>query len=742
MKNKYFKVILLSLIMACLLVVPQIISGDGIFSVYSDFNYQQVPFTMNAIESIQTGNTTYSWVNDIGTSFLGSYGYYNLTSPFFLITLLFPSTWYPYLVGPMLILKLVIASLFAYIFLKRYVKNQDYAILGALIYGFSGFQLTNILFHFQDVIALFPLLLIALDKTMYENKKGLFLFAVAINAITNYFFFIGQVVFLGLYFLVKWITKEYKLTLKKFIQLAIESILGVGIAAFIFIPSIIFVLGNPRVDNIWTIKDAIMPRDYQIVEILRGMLFGPDIMSQRALFNEYLFTSAELYLPFVGIILFSAYLWKKPKSWISILIFVCLLFMIIPILNSTFFALTTTYYARWFYMAILIMALASIKALEENIKIEHGYLTAGVLLGLFTFITLLFSLNDKQVVYHLSYFLINVLIALFGYIGLYIVFKFKNNKKWFSRLLLLGVIISVTLQGFVFLYKYQALSEPKVYNETYLQNDIKLDYIKDGERTDTNYDGYCNLSYVLNVPNLKNFNTTISPNAFSFYYGLGIYRDVRTDIGEDHPKLRDFLSVKYFIAQSPHESDLKVVEKTNIYTIYENDNFVSMGIPYDYYISKDDFFNLTTEQKEDILIYAVVLDDEQITKYKYILEELDITKLDKLNKDYEDYIDSLKDKTSSNFTYTKKGANLTINATDEKVYVLSIPYDKGWRIKVNNTEIKYENVDNGLIGLHLNSGENNIVMEYKDRGLTLGIIVTIISIISTVGYLIIQKRLD
>ena len=109
MKNKYLKVILLSLLMSCIMIIPQIISGDGIFSIYSDFNYQQVPFTMAAIDGVQTGNTAYSWINDLGTSFLGSYGYYNLTSPFFLIALLFPATWFPYLVGPLLILKIVIA---------------------------------------------------------------------------------------------------------------------------------------------------------------------------------------------------------------------------------------------------------------------------------------------------------------------------------------------------------------------------------------------------------------------------------------------------------------------------------------------------------------------------------------------------------------------------------------------------------------------------------------------------------
>ena len=65
--------------------------------------------------------------------------------------------------------------------------------------------------------------------------------------------------------------------------------------------------------------------------------------------------------------------------------------------------------------------------------------------------------------------------------------------------------------------------------------------------------------------------------------------------------------------------DLKVVEEAKIYTIYENNNFVSMGIPYDYYISKEDFFNLLPEQREDILIYAVVLDEEDYLELEQAL---------------------------------------------------------------------------------------------------------------------------
>ena len=184
--NHYLKVIIISLIMASIILVPQIIKGKGILSVFSDFNYQQIPFSIEANNVIKTGNIQYEWNNDLGTSFIGSYSFYNLGSIFFLISLIFPSTVFPYLIGPLLILKYVVAALFAYIFLKRYVKNKDYAVIGALLYAFSGFQITNMLFnHFHDVVALFPLLLIGLDKAMLDNKKGLFAIAVAINAFTK-----------------------------------------------------------------------------------------------------------------------------------------------------------------------------------------------------------------------------------------------------------------------------------------------------------------------------------------------------------------------------------------------------------------------------------------------------------------------------------------------------------------------------------------------------------------------------
>lgn len=740
-KNNYLKVVVISLLIASIMIIPQIIKGKGILTVFADFNYQQIPFSIAANNAIKSGNISYNWINDLGTSFIGSYSFYNLGSIFFIISLLFPAKIFPYLIGPLLILKYVVAALLAYIYLERYIKNKNYAVIGSLLYAFSGFQITNMLFnHFHDVVALFPLLLIALDKVMLDNKKGLFALSVAINAFTNYFFFVGQVVFLIIYFIIKLITKEYKLTLNKFFQLAIESILGVGIASIIFIPSIIFVLGNPRVEGSWSLIQAFKPSAYHVIEILRGMLFAPEIMSQRGLYNEFVFSSSELYLPFVGIILFASYMWKNKKSWITILIITSLVFMVVPILNSSFFAFNVAYYARWFYMPILIMSLATAKALDENTNLEYGYLAASLVLTAFIFVTLIFSLKGQKVVYHLSYFLMNVLISLFGYIGLYITHKFKKNKKLFTIFLITGIFLSTTISGFTFFYKYNKLQEQEKYKAEYLNNELELNYLQDGERTDSNDSMYTNLSYILNVPNLKNFNSTISGKIFEFNNSLDIERHVSSIYGEKYPKLRDFLSVRYFITRKNEVLDLKLVEQTTYFNVYENENYISMGIPYEYYISKDNFKKLDSKTKQDVLSYAIILDENQIKKYKNLVTEFDLSKLDKLNKKYKEHIKDLSNKTSKKFKYTKKGATFEISSTEEKLVVLSIPYDNGWSITINNEKVAYEDVDNGLIGIKISEGNNKVVMEYNTPGLKGGIIISILSVIFLGIYIIITKK--
>lgn len=738
MKNKYLKVIILAFILACILVVPSIIKGNGVMSIDADFDYQQIPFGIATNDLIKEGQTSFNWNNDIGTDFIGSFSFYNLGTISFILSLIFKGSVFPYLIGPMYIIKIVLSALFAYMFIERYLKNKDYAVIGALLYAFSGYHITSLLFHFQDMYYLFPLLLYCLDKTMLDNKRGWFLLAVTLNSFANYFMFIGEVVFLILYFIVKLITKEYKLTKQKFIILAIESLLGVGISAVLLIPSLLFVISNPRVDGTWTLFNAILPKTYQLKEILRGLILPPEIMNSRSMFSEYLFTSSELYLPFVGMILYASYIWKKPKNWMSVLIFVSAIFMVIPILNSTFYAFTTTYYARWFYMPILIMALTSAKALEEKIELSNGYIMSGLIALALFFGALAYSYK-QPVIIHERYLFVNVIIALFGYVGLAFIYKFKEKKKLFINLLLLGVIISSSANITVYFYKYDKMSKKSLFTEKYIQNDLKFDYLKDGERTDSNNCIEYNLSYVLNIPNIKNFNTNIGGKNFEFYKLVEIDRDVTTIIGEDNQKLRDFLSVKYHIVNKTEIYNHKIVEQNKYYNVHENPNYLAMGIPYKYYISKEKYEKLDKETKHNILSYAVVLTREQIDKYQDLLTEINLNNLDRYNANYEIHIDELNNQLERKFKYTKKGANINLTSTKDTFIVLTIPNEKGWNVTLNGKDIEVEEVYGGLMGVKISEGENNLKLEYTTPGLTVSIIISVLSLLSTIAYIIIVK---
>ena len=69
------------------------------------------------------------YTTDLGANIIGSYSFYMFGSPFFWLTLLFPSEAVPYLMAPLLMLKFALAALGAYTFLRRYVSNQHYAVL-------------------------------------------------------------------------------------------------------------------------------------------------------------------------------------------------------------------------------------------------------------------------------------------------------------------------------------------------------------------------------------------------------------------------------------------------------------------------------------------------------------------------------------------------------------------------------------------------------------------------------------
>ena len=178
-REPYLSVFLLSFGMMLLVLVPVMIFTKGYFIYYGDFNSQQLPFYYIAHDAVQHGNFGWNWQTDLGANFIGSYSFYLLGSPFFWLTVPFPQEWTLYMIPYLLALKHAVAALTSYAYIRRFVRSKQASLIGALLYSFSGFQIYNIFFnHFQDVTAFFPLLLIAMEQRVNENRRGVFALTV------------------------------------------------------------------------------------------------------------------------------------------------------------------------------------------------------------------------------------------------------------------------------------------------------------------------------------------------------------------------------------------------------------------------------------------------------------------------------------------------------------------------------------------------------------------------------------
>ena len=66
--------------------------------------------------------------------------------------------------------------------------------------------------------------------------------------------------------------------------------------------------------------------------------------------------------------------------------------------------------------------------------------------------------------------------------------------------------------------------------------------------------------------------------------------------------------------------------------------------------------------------------------------------------------------------------------------VLGIPYDKGWKIIVDGTEVDYYNVNGGFIGFGINEGVHNVQMSFIPRGFKVGLVISVTGFILFIGF--------
>lgn len=82
----------------------------------------------------------------------------------------------------------------------------------------------------------------------------------------------------------------------------------------------------------------------------------------------------------------------------------------------------------------------------------------------------------------------------------------------------------------------------------------------------------------------------------------------------------------------------------------------------------------------------------------------------------------------------------TISASKSGTVFTSIPYDKGWTVKVDGKKVETNATGDALLSFDVTAGEHTVEMSFFTIGLVPGVIISIISIAALVGLLMLIKK--
>lgn len=800
MRHPYLVVALLCLLVGLVSLMPEMVLNNGVFYSRTDYVEQQVPFILETKRMFESGTPFWSWNSLFGDNFIGSYSFYTVGSPFVWMILWLPEHWIPTGMTFAILVKFMTAGVTSFAFLRRFVKKDVSAVIGALLYTFSSFTVINTQFnHFMDVIAVFPLILLGLEMMFSKRESrrrgvGFFSFAVFLNAMVNYYFFVGTMIFAALYFVFRlflsgdWERKKASL----YGRLALEGGLGVGMAMFLLLPSLLKMLSTPKATtNLGSQFLNTIPFN-QYLERVRVLFMPIESLSRHAFFNNAAsYASVAAYLAVFGGVLalvFCITQWKR--SWLAKFLPFLVLISLLPGLNAAFALFSDNAYTRWWYALVLMLALATVLTLEKlpelNPKIPLRVFW-GVVIGL---AALLLPYVLAYTAYRLDWFpnwayfqkltqyysqeYFNVggyrtmafSLALTGmnYLALWAVLKKMPPKK-----LLVVLVAACCAMNYAGFNAFNNTTRSKGYeHESYGPDAIPiryhLDVVTDRRRpTSVGKDTY---RYRVDFPTqfLRNY------GMYNNEPGVGVFHSVRNassaefiefakyigsykssvytfPLYQNREYLDTFLSVKQYKNYAPEKEpnipwEFVKTETVAGTDIYENPNYLPMGFTYDSYITRSEL-TAADHPNSNVAVRnflnTLVLEDADVSKFSGLLShgtagarEADFPALKEM-------ADARRAESCDEFEGTSAGFTAHIKLSRKNLVFFSVPYDEGFTATVNGKEAEIIKCNLGFSAVVCDAGESDIVFTYHTPGLKAGVCVTAGSALLLGGYLLVER---
>ena len=561
-----------------------------------------------------------------GADIISTLNAYGLGDPLNLLSAFVPARYCEYLYIFLVILRIYLAGLVFYFLCRFFKKRRIYALIGSLIYSFSGFTIFNAVRHpdnFFSPMIQFPLLIVGVELILRKKKPFLFIAAVFYSALCGYYMLYMMTLMIGIYFLVR--VTQINLLLKLrglltiILRIAGSYLLGIGLSAVVFIPSLYGFINSSRSDAGGSVLQLFYSGSY-----IRDLLFRfiAPVGSW-----DYLSLAAIVFLSII--LLFCD---KKHSRYnLKVLLLIAAVIYLFPLGGYIFNGFQYPS-QRWTFGLVLLLSYTVVEMLPQLLELNDShriicfifvllysiavfvipgarnvkYSVVGVCM-LVTTLLVLTILPSKFQKYCIGFFPIGVICCLFiviGNVSINAIYRFADDQFGYSN-----EFLKVGQETKILEARTERLADYYVKNQW-------------GRVDSTSFDGLSNGSMVWQIPTLLSHYSVMNANISEFWSrmeGLGQRFSFAIDSTNQRTIPNTLLSVRYAIEQEGDKGyvpfgyfPIDLTDKGEI--IYENKYCLPIGYTYDSYITYEDLSSMNGLQIQEALLQSIALDIAPITQ--------------------------------------------------------------------------------------------------------------------------------
>lgn len=564
----------------------------------------------------------YSFSIGYGADILTTFNYYAIGDPLTVFAAFVPEEYMLFFYNGLVILRIYLAGMAFSLFCFYMKKTNIVAVLtGSMIYAFSGYAIFVVRHpFFLNAMIYLPLVLLGVEMLLRERKKWLLILSVFVSIISNFYFFYMIVCFTVLYVMVRLgimvCNREGRDAFRALIQIGLNSLLGVLLGSFLFVPTAMAFLGDRRRG----LKPYI-PAFYSL-EDYKGIIKG---------FTGFNYSSIYCILSFSALILlmiFVLYRCGKGREGLhlKILFPVMSMGLVFPFVG---YALNGFSYVtcRFLFGYVMLVAYLVVFIWNDFIEISKGVMVQCLgVLGLYIAlcITMGIWINDNM---YASLLYAALSLGVFALLGV----KKWNVKEQDCRVVKNGLVMVVLLgcvllndsqcnSSNAFSYHNSFVPNSKVYEDFYGDESYAVKKIIDGDEfarytgdditwNATIGNGTSSTQYFWSLSNAYVYDFlesigNLDNSALSRYHSL-----------DDRTVLNELVGVKYYVSKAGREGATVpvgyrfVTNADDKYDIYENENKLPFGYTYSKILNRKEYDELPIWDREAVMLQAAVVDE-------------------------------------------------------------------------------------------------------------------------------------